>query len=485
MMKVRAFIVAAAAAACSGAATLSPSAASSYKYVVPPVEQWPLVNGVGMGETFSGVLRYTDVAFLSNAAGEFAKIKNDIFTTPRYYRPYAQTTNNIPIWLTNPAAYIGTAYYGNVNFGTSASDAVPEYLDSDKDLTAISLPTGYSGSVHVAWPLMANVTERDRWGVTNLFYVMRNNSSGRPLAGAAITNAYWSLNKIHSLKILCGSISAETPSGYTSRIEGERVNEVFYPDYDEDNMVSWESTTYTNSTYYGGLPSQIGSPGAFEYVVYVRRSKSYNATDQGFSGDKSLAVSDIEHDDEKWEFYNIYSTTSSVPRTFMLNAPIEKVHNASYGVIGDDISWSSRIASYKRMSLFSVKRYIQEYYASVDEYGTKSSTQEVSTAYVLVDTTGSDSCNIEEQASSSYYGQFVRVWRGFFQVGSPLDFFRQIAGNAAELAAECQNPRMPEDDGYGYPDYFDTTERKVAIKVSHVWSVSYILPRYTCTVDGH
>jgi len=471
-----------AAAACAGmGATLAPAAASGYKYVVPPVAYWPMVGDVGMGETGSPIIRYTDIAWLANAIGEFEKLKNDIFRAPRFYTPYYQTTNSLAMVILNPRTpvdpYAPSQEY--VNFGASTSSPIPGYLDGNKDISAsAALPPGYGGSLAEAWPIVANVSEANRWQMSSLFTSLIANSSTRRILLSSITDSYRSVKTLHSLKLVNSDTGISLPSsGYTIVTDGRSTEENPVAVREGTNWV-WEVNTYTNTSFTGSIPPSIGTAGNFEYVAYAYTSKRYKALESGYN------ISPLATATENFDFYCYYSTTSGLPSTVLLNAPLAKVYNEGYAEIGSDVEWSSRIDTYSRVSLFSIRKYVEERFAATDAAGTHAYTNYLTTSYVLADTSGVNSYNIAVPTTSPYIGQFDRIMRAFLPYGKSRSFFLAVLGGDSDLATPCQNPRYPQKVD-GKPDYMDETYRKVVIKVSHVWSISTLHPNYTCTFDGN
>jgi hypothetical protein len=455
-------------------ATLVPSAANQYKYQVPPVDYWGLVDGVGMGDTVSyRAIRYTDIAWLGNALREYAKIQKDLFTSPRSYSPFYQTTNTLTMKLENPYGKVTTPSGYYVNWYGSSS--LPTYLDGDKDLSAsLTLPAGYNGSVYSAWPVIAGVSSADQWSTASLFTALSANSSSRVLLLSTITNTYWSLKKLHALKWVSPSSSIYNTYATAYRIEQDGNNVNTYYDWDWDTE-SWTASVYTNSYTLSGA-------GQFTFVAYSYSSKSYdNATDS----EGEPVLSPVEKSITRVDAYPYYTSTSAIPYTLVINDPIGGVYNSDKQRIGNDISWRERIDSCRRVSCFSVAETYSERFAATapNVYQT---TNYTGTAYVLVDT--SDGPYIEEAITSSGFS-FKRIHKGFtgLSLGDSQTFFRSILGGdrIQELAKECEDPREPEFDEWHDADFLDAPSRTLKYTVSHLWTVTVIKPKYTCTFDGN
>ena len=455
-------------------AALVPSAANQYKYIVPPVAYWPIVDGVGMGDTVSyRAIRYTDIAWLGNAMGEYEKIRNALYTQPRFYSPYYQTTNTLTMRLENPYGKIQVpgGYY--VNWYGSSS--LPTYLDGDKDLSSsITLPAGYSGSAYSAWPVIASVSSSDQWNTASLFTALYANSVSRVILLSTITNAYSSIKKLHSLKWVSGqtSIYNQNEPGY--RIE--HVGNTVQTDYEWDaDSQSWNEHVYT----YGYSPSGAGQ---FSFVAYSKSTKGY---DDATDSEGEPVLSPVEKSITRVDAYPYYTSTSAIPYTLVLNDPIGGVYNSDKQMIGNDISWRERIESFRRISCFSINTIYSERFAATapNVYQT---TNYTGTAYVLVDT--SDGPYIEQPIISSGFS-FNRIHKGFtgLSLGDSSSFFSSILGveRIQELAKECQDPREPVYDDYGDADYWDSPSRELKYTLSHMWSVTVVKPRYTCTFDNN
>ena len=456
-------------------ATLAPSSANQYKYHVPPVECWSLVNGVGMGDTASyRMIRYTDVAWLGNATREFEKIRKDLFTSPRSYTPFYQTTNSLTMVLENPYGKVSrpSGYY--VNWDSASS--LPTYLDGDKDISAsIPLPIGYSGSASGAWPTIANVSSSDKWSTTSLFTQLGSNYNNRVIVLSTITDAYWSLKRLHTLKWVSsqtGIYNSYPSGGYRTEQAGKKV---FTDPEWSYNTQSWTANVYSNDYSVGGAAQ-------FTFVAYSHSEKWYEeATDSG--GDVSL--SPVGKTVTRVDEYPYYTATSAIPYTLVINAPIAGVYNSEKQKIGDDISWGERLESFKRVSCFSIATSYSERFAATapDVYQT---TNYTGTAYVLVDT--SDGFYVEVPITSGGFS-FNRICKGFtgLTLGDSSSFFRSLLGQARlqELEQECQDPREPVYDEYDYADYWDGPYRTLKYTVSHLWTITVVKPKYTCTFDGY
>ena len=456
-------------------ATLVPSAANQYKYHVPPVEYWPLVDGVGMGDTVSyRAIRYTDIAWLGNALRECEKIKKDLYTSPRTYSPFYQTTNTLTMKLENPYAKVSPPIGYDVNWGGASS--LPTYLDGNKDLSAsAALPAGYNGSAGSAWPVIAGVSSADQWSTTSLFAALSANSSSRVVLLSTITNAYWSLKKLHTLKWVSsqtGIYNSYPSGGYRVDQDGNTVNTYYDWDWSTE---SWTASVYTNSYSLSGA-------GQFTFIAYSYSTKEY---DYALDNNNDVVLSPLESTITRVDAYPYYTSTSAIPYTIVINDPIGGVYNSEKQKIGDDISWRERIESYRRVSCFSIATSYSERFAATapDVYRT---TNYTGTAYVLVDT--SDGFYIDVPITSGGLS-FNRMCKGFtgLTLGDSRSFFRSVLGSARiqELAKVCEDPREPEFDEYDYCDYFDYPQRTLKYTVSHLWTVTVIKPKYTCTFDGN
>lgn len=456
-------------------ATLVPSAANQYKYHVPPVDYWGLVDGVGMGDTVSyRAIRYTDIAWLGNALREYAKIQKDLFTSPRSYSPFYQTTNTLTMKLENPYGKVTTPSGYYVNWYSASS--LPTYLDGNKDLSAsAALPAGYNGSVYSAWPVIAGVSSADQWSTTSLFAALSANSSSRVVLLLTITNAYWSLKKLHTLKWVSsqtGIYNSYPSGGYRTEQAGNKVDTWYDWDW---NSQSWITESSTNSYSLSGA-------GQFTFVAYSYSNKSYK---DSLDEDNNVVLSPVQSTITRVDAYPYFTATNAIPYTLVINDPIGGVYNSDKQKLGDDISWSERIESFKRVSCFSIATSYTEYFAATAPY-VYQSTNYSGTAYVLVDT--SDGFYVENPISSGGLS-FNRMCKGFngLTLGDSRNFFRSILGSARlqELAKLCQNPREPVFDEYHYADYWDSPSRELKYTVSHLWTVTVIKPKYTCTFDGN
>ena len=466
------------------AATLAPASAGNYKYVVPKLEYWPMIDGVGMGETASRVVRLTDVAWLGNAIGEFWKMRNDFLRSPRVYAPYYQTTNTNPssFALLNPSEWMEEGFSGCVNYYT-ASTPVPDFLDENKSLSVPeSQPSGYNGSLKDIWMNLVDVSPNDSWYLGDvLFSVVKSNVNSRVLKMAAITNSYWSVKKLHSLKFVSQSTTITIPnSGYKAVTDGESesVNYVAVWNPATTNYV-WESHVETNTAFTGSIPQSMAR-GTFGYIAYAYHHKAFDYLVAG----KYDGRSPLETTVERFEFYDDFSVTSGVPRSVVMLDQIEKVYNAEDECIGNDIAWEERIGEFRRISLFEVKKYIDERFAATDASGTHSSTNYTEVKYAFVDTSGVG-MYIKEPRNSPYIGPYNTVYRSFINYGTSKGFLSALIDDSSELNVSCEDPREPQDRGDGYVDYQESTHREVIIRVSHLWTVTTVRPRYTCTFDGH
>ena len=456
-------------------ATLVPSSASQYKYHVPPPEYWGLVNGVGMGDTVSTrAIRYTDIAWLGNATKEYSKLRNDIYTSPRSYSPYAQTTNALTMKLENPYSKIPT--FGGYYVNWYSASSLPTYLDGNKDISATAtLPAGYNGSVGSAWPVIANVSSADQWSTASLFTALSANSSSRVLLLSTITNTYWSLKKLHALKWVSTSTAIYNQYATAYRVEQDGCTVNTYQDWDWDTQ-SWTANVYSNSYTLSGA-------GQFAFAAYSYSTKGY---DSATGSDGEPVLSPLESTITRVDAYPYYTSTSAIPYTLVINDPVGGVYNSAKQKLGDDISWSSRLDSIKRVSCFSIATTYSERFAATAPY-VYATTNYTGTAYVLVDT--SDGPYIEEQITSGGFS-FNRIHKGFtgLSLGDSGSFFRALLGGARiqELAKQCEDPREPEfDDEWHDADYLDYPERSLKYTVSHLWTVTVIKPKDTCTFDGN
>lgn len=460
------------------AAVLSPSSAAGYKYTIPNPIYAELVGGVGIGDdaTF-GVLRYTDIAFLSNALREFAKLRKDIFYTGRTatYYPIYQNTNTLTRILKSPYNYISQPTDDDVNFA-SASWPIPDFLDADKDLSAqAALPANFSGNIEAAYPAIANVTQTNGWTLqTRLFTDLAFSYTNRVAKLSTITNAYWSLAKLHRLKFLNYS-TPSSPSGWHRVDAGTNTDIDYYTRAgDEDQNWIQDGPTVTTNWY------NSVSAGYLQYVGYHYSYKRYQ-TSWTTNG---LTVSPLCSTINKFDVYTHLDETSSIPQTVVLAQPIEKVWVARNSYYGSDMSWEDRIDEYKRVSLFKIERNSEE---KLPATGTQSGavTNESSTTYVLVDTSEYGGW-ITNTYTNSYVGEYNLIYRGLTGLGSTQNFMKGLlsAAQLNDLNRECRSPRVPHDDGYGYPDFYDTTVRTVWYRVSYMWSLTTIKPNYTCTFDG-
>lgn len=456
-------------------ATLVPSAASQYKYHVPPVEYWSLVDGVGMGDTFSyRSIRYTDIVWLGNATREYDKIQGDLFTTPRLYWPFYQTTNTLTMILKKTYGEISSprGYYANWDSAFS----LPKHLDGDKDISAnIPLPAGYNGSAIGAWPTIANVSSSDQWSTSSLFTELYAHANSRVVLLSTITNTYWSLKKLHTLKWVSpqtGIYNSYPSGGYRIEQDGNSVDTYYDWDWETE---SWTASVYTNSYTLSGA-------GQFTFVAYSYSSKSYNSA---WDEDDNVVLSPVQSTIKRGGAYPYFTAMNAIPCTLVINDPIGGVYNSDKQRIGDDISWSERIESFKRVSCFSIATSYTEYFAATAP-GVYQSTNYSDTAYVLVDT--SDGFYVKDPISNDGLS-FNRICKGFngLTLGDSRNFFRSILGSARlqELAKLCQNPREPVFDEYDDPDYWDYPSRELKYTVSHLWSITVVKPKYTCKFDGN
>ena len=464
------------------AAVLSPSSAAGYKYTVPNPVYANLVNGVGTGDTATfGPLRYTDVVWLSNAIREFSKVRHDIFYTGRTssYQSVYQITNAMTRVLMSPYHYIPTLASDEVNFGTG-TDHIPKWLDENKDISfSAVLPTNFNGSVAIAYPVIANVSQDNAWkfgdrlftdsvfGYTNRFPVL-----------STIANAYASLAELHTLKLINYDGAPSAPySGWRRVDSGTNTAIDYYTESgDEDqNWIQDGPTTTTN--WYGNV--QVGY---FQYVGYHYSSKTYRTS----STTNGLTVSPLCSDIRKFDIYTDIAATSAIPQTLVIAQPIEKVWIARNSYFGSDMSWLDRMKKYTRVSLFKVDMHFEETLPATGAHSGQT-TNGTETAYVLKDTSD-DGDFIPNTYTNSYVGEFDIIRRGLVDAGSTntLAYFKSLLtpNQLTDLNRECQPPREPQDDGYGNSDYIDVTTRTIWYKVSYLWSLTTIKPTYTCTFDG-
>ena len=466
----------------SFAATLTPSSAAGYNYLVPPPECSSLIRGSGMGDTVSyRAIRYTDVAWLGNAVMEFKKLQHDIFSSPRFYSPFSQVTNTLSMRLLNPAAHISRPSGETVNYYTAT--ALPSFLAADKSISADgALPAGYGGSVGAAWPVVAGVTAADAWTLSSLFGVLDARANSRVIGVAAITNAYASVAKLHGLKFVSGNTSLSHPSAgeYRMVTDGRETVEHYSDIGGDDGSVNWEKSITVTTNFEHSIPSSVGAASGFELVAYARSERWYE-----YSIVTNLNQSPVCQSSCRFDFYPYYNSATGVPRTVVINRPVERIYNAAAQDIGSDMSWPARIGTFKRVSCFKIVRHLEERHASRGTSGgqTESAT---TTEYVLVDTTD-HGAYAQLPRTSSYIGGFFEIDRTFVGAGAAKTFLADILGASrlADLSRMCDMPRSANEDEWGYPDYIDDTYREVAYKVSHVWSVSTLKPNYSCRYDGN